>query len=199
VEAIRAKRLGGSGRVLVGGELAHAVDATNFVRAHTPRAVASVVLVTLLVLFLLLGSVVLPVKAVLMNLLSIAGSFGALVWIFQEGHLSGFLHFQPGPIEPALPILLFCAVFGLSMDYEVLMLSRMQEEWLRTGDNTRAVVVVKAMGVAMAIAVTLDATLVRVLIVPSTMRLLGHLNWWAPAPVSRVFAGWRARHTENLP
>ena len=229
VEAIRAKRQVGSGRVLVGGELAHAVDATNFVRAHTPRAVASVVLVTLVVLFLLLGSVVLPLKAVLMNLLSIAGSFGALVWIFQEGHLSGLLHFQPGPIEPALPILLFCAVFGLSMDYEVLMLSRMQEEWLRTGDNTRAVaegleksaglitsaaaimvavfvafslatvVVVKAMGVAMAIAVTLDATLVRVLIVPSTMRLLGHLNWWAPAPVSRAFAGWRARHPENLP
>jgi uncharacterized membrane protein YdfJ with MMPL/SSD domain len=224
VDAIRAVRQVGDGGVLVGGQLAHDVDATDFVRLHTPRAVACVVGVTLVVLFLLLGSVVLPVKAVLMNFLSIAGSFGALVWIFQEGHLSGLLHFRPGPIEPALPILLFCTVFGLSMDYEVLMLSRMHEEWLRTADNTRAVaegleksaglitsaaaimvavfvafslatvVVVKAMGVAMAIAVTLDATLVRVLIVPASMRLLGHLNWWAPAPVARAFARWWARH-----
>ncbi len=229
VEAVRAQRRVGDGQVLVGGELAHAVDATDFVRGHTPKAVAWVVGVTLVVLFLLLGSLVLPVKAVLMNLLSIAGAFGALVWIFQEGHLSWLLHFHPGPIEPALPVLLFCTVFGLSMDYEVLLLSRMQEEWLRSGDNTRAVaegleksaglitsaasimvavflafglatvVVVKAMGVAMAIAVMLDATLVRVLIVPSTMRLLGHLNWWAPAPIARAFAGLRARHREILP
>lgn len=227
VQAIRADRNVGDGLVLVGGQLAHDVDATDFVRKHSPRAVACVVAVTLVVLFLLLGSVVLPLKAVLMNLLSIAGSFGALVWIFQEGHLSGLLHFRPGPIEPALPILLFCTVFGLSMDYEVLMLSRMHEEWLRTGDNTQAVaegleksaglitsaaaimvavfiafsfaniVLLKAMGVAMAIAVTLDATLVRILIVPSTMRLLGHLNWWAPAPAARAFARWWARHPTN--
>jgi putative drug exporter of the RND superfamily len=227
VDAIRADRRVADGALLVGGQLAHDVDVADFVRLHSPRAVASVVVVTLVVLFLLLGSVVLPVKAVLMNLLSIAGSFGALVWIFQEGHLSGLLHFRPAPIEPALPILLFCTVFGLSMDYEVLMLSRMHEEWLRTGNNTQAVaegleksgglitsaaaimvavfiafsfatvVLVKAMGVAMAIAVTLDATLVRVLIVPATMRLLGHLNWWAPAPVARVFARWRARHHAN--
>jgi uncharacterized membrane protein YdfJ with MMPL/SSD domain len=229
VNAIRAQRHVGDGQVMVGGQLAHDVDVTDFVRLHSPRAVACVVSVTLVVLFLLLGSVILPLKAVLMNLLSIAGSFGALVWIFQEGHLSGILHFRPGPIEPALPILLFCTVFGLSMDYEVLMLSRMQEEWLRTGDNTQAVaegleksaglitsaaaimvavfiafslatvVLVKAMGVAMAIAVTLDATLVRILVVPSTMRLLGHLNWWAPAPIARAFGRWRARHHANPP
>jgi len=227
VDAIRAQRQVGDGQALVGGQLAHDVDARDFVRLHSPRAVACVVAVTLVVLFLLLGSVILPLKAVLMNLLSIAGSFGALVWIFQEGHLSGILHFRPGPIEPALPILLFCTVFGLSMDYEVLMLSRMHEEWLRTGDNTQAVaegleksaglitsaaaimvavfiafsfatvVLVKAMGVAMAIAVTLDATLVRVLIVPATMRLLGHLNWWAPAPIARAFARRRGRHSPN--
>ena len=125
VQAIRADRRVGDGSVLVGGQLAHDMDATDFVRKHSPRAVACVVVVTLVVLFLLLGSVVLPLKAVLMNLLSIAGSFGALVWIFQEGHLAGLLHFRPAPIEPALPILLFCTVFGLSMDYEVLMLSRM--------------------------------------------------------------------------
>jgi putative drug exporter of the RND superfamily len=224
VSAIRADRRVGDGFVVAGGQLAHDMDVTDFVRLHTPWAVACVVGVTLVVLFLLLGSVVLPLKAVLMNFLSIAGSFGALVWIFQEGHLSGVLHFRPGPIEPALPILLFCTVFGLSMDYEVLMLSRMHEEWLRTGDNTRSVaegleksaglitsaaaimvavfiafslatvVLVKAMGVAMAIAVTIDATLVRILIVPASMRLLGHLNWWAPAPVARAFARWRARH-----
>jgi uncharacterized membrane protein YdfJ with MMPL/SSD domain len=223
VQAIRAKRQVGDGEISVGGQLAHDVDATDFVRQHTPRAVASVVVVTVVVLFLLLGSVILPLKAVLMNLLSIAGSFGALVWIFQEGHLAGLLHFRAAPIEPALPILLFCTVFGLSMDYEVLMLSRMHEEWLRTKDNTQAVaeglektaglitsaaaimvavfiafsfadiVLVKAMGVAMAIAVTLDATLVRVLIVPATMRLLGHLNWWAPAPVANAFNRWWAR------
>jgi uncharacterized membrane protein YdfJ with MMPL/SSD domain len=224
VQAIRANRQVGDGEISVGGQLAHDVDATDFVRLHTPRAVACVVVVTVVVLFLLLGSVILPLKAVLMNLLSIAGSFGALVWIFQEGHLAGLLHFRPAPIEPALPILLFCTVFGLSMDYEVLMLSRMHEEWLRTKDNTQAVaeglektaglitsaaaimvavfiafsfadiVLVKAMGVAMAIAVTLDATLVRVLIVPATMRLLGHLNWWAPAPVARAFTRFWARH-----
>ena len=229
VHAIRAERRVGDGRVLVGGQLAHDVDATEFVLARTPRVVASVVAVTLVVLFLLFGSVLLPFKAVVINLLSIAGSFGALVWIFQEGHLSGLLRFQPGPIEPALPILLFCTAFGLSMDYEVLMLSRMQEEWLRDGDNTRAVaeglektaglitsaaaimvavfaafslasvVVVKAMGVAMAIAVALDATLVRVLIVPSTMRLFGSLNWWAPAPLARAFAARRARHSSSPP
>jgi len=164
----------------------------------------------------------LPIKALAMNLLSIAGSFGALVWIFQEGHLRHLLRFEPGPIEPSLPILLFCAVFGLSMDYEVLLLSRIQEEYRRSGDNTHSVaeglertgglitsaaaimvavfaafalatvVVVKAMGLGMAIAVAIDATLVRVLIVPATMRLFGDFNWWAPGPVARFFAARRA-------
>jgi len=174
------------------------------------------VAVTLVVLFVLLGSVVLPFEAVVMNFLSITGSFGALVWIFQEGHLQHVLDFQPGPLEPALPVLLFCTLFGLSMDYEVLLLSRIREEWQRTGDNRRSVaeglertgslitsaaaimvavfaafalariVVVKAMGVGMAIAVTLDATLVRVLIVPAVMRLFGNLNWWAPRSLRKL-------------
>jgi uncharacterized membrane protein YdfJ with MMPL/SSD domain len=229
IDAIRSRRLVGDGHVLVGGQLAHDLDATDFVLARTPRVVACVVAVTLAVLFVLLGSVLLPLVAVVINLLSIAGSFGALVWIFQEGHLSGLLRFQPGPIEPALPILLFCTVFGLSMDYQVLMLSRMQEEWLKDGDNTRAVaeglektaglitsaaaimvavfaafslasvVIVTAMGVALAIAVALDATLVRVLIVPATMRLFGSLNWWAPASLARAFAARRARSPHSLP
>ncbi|RKG98135.1 MULTISPECIES: MMPL family transporter [unclassified Corallococcus] len=210
VRALREDRAVGDGRLRVGGQTASDVDATAFVKQHTPAAVGFVMGMTCVVLFVLLRSVVLPLKALLMNLLSLAGSFGALVWIFQEGHLHRLLRFEPGPIEPSLPILLFCALFGLSMDYEVLLLSRIREEWLRTGDNTHAVaegleqtgglitsaaaimvavfaafslasvVVVKAMGLGMAIAVALDATLVRVLIVPSMMRLMGDLNWWGP-------------------
>ena len=169
--------------------------------------------VPLLVVFLLLGSVILPIKAVVMNFVSIAGSFGALVWIFQDGHL---FVIEPRPVEPSLPVVLFCVLFGLSMDYEVLMLSRMKESYERSGDNTDAVadglersaglitsaaaimvavfgafalahvVLLQAVGLGMALAVTLDATLVRVLLVPATMRLFGHLNWWAPAPVVRL-------------
>ncbi len=216
VHALRSDRVVGDGRALVGGQTASDVDSTAFVLGRAPLAVGFVVLVTLLALFVLLGSVVLPLEAVVMNFLSMAGSFGALVWIFQEGHLRWLLDFQPGPLEPALPVLLFCTLFGLSMDYQVLMLSRMREEWNRTHDNRRAVaeglertgslitsaaaimiavfaafalariLVVKAMGVGMAIAVALDATLVRVLIVPATMRLFGRANWWAPRALQRL-------------
>jgi len=170
------------------------------------------------VLFLLLGSVVLPLKAVVMNLLSISTSFGALVWIFQQGNLAQlFGGFTPAPIDPTLPVIMFCTVFGLSMDYEVLLLSRIQEEYRRTGDNARSVadglersgrlitgaaaimvgvfgafaladvVIIKAIGLGMAIAVAIDATLVRALVVPATMRLLGDLNWWAPRPLARLY------------
>jgi RND superfamily putative drug exporter len=148
-----------------------------------------------------------------MNLVSIAGSFGALVWIFQDGHLFGV---QPHPLEPAVPVLLFCCLFGLSMDYEVLLLSRIRESYLRSGDNTQAVVdglehtaglitsaaaimvavfgafalarvvALQAVGVGMALAVALDATLVRLLLVPATMRLFGKLNWWAPHPLAAL-------------
>ncbi|WP_141326282.1 MMPL family transporter [Myxococcus sp. AB025B] len=215
VRALRQERTVGDGTLLVGGQTATDVDATEFLKENTPAAVGFVMGMTCIVLFVLLRSVVLPLKALLMNLLSLAGSFGALVWIFQEGHLHRLLRFEPGPIEPSLPILLFCALFGLSMDYEVLLLSRIREEWLRTGDNTHAVaeglertgglitsaaaimvavfaafalasvVVVKAMGLGMAIAVALDATLVRVLIVPAMMRLMGDWNWWAPGARGR--------------
>ncbi len=211
VRAIRADRRVGDGEIVVGGAPANDVDLNAFILARAPYAIAFVLLVTYVVLFAMLRSVLLPLKAVVMNLLSISASFGALVWIFEEGHLAGLLRFEPGPLDAAVPVLLFCAVFGLSMDYEVLMLSRMREEYLRTGDNTWAVaeglertgrlitsaaaimvtvfgafglarvILVKSMGVALAVAVGLDATLVRVLIVPATMRLFGDLNWWAPA------------------
>lgn len=210
VRALRASRRVADGLLLVAGRTADDVDVTAFILARAPAAVAFVVVMTYVVLFVLLRSVLLPLKAIVMNVLSIAASFGALVWIFQEGHLASVLHFEPGPIDPTLPVLLFCTVFGLSMDYEVLMLTRMQEEYRGHRDNLRAVadglertgplvtsaaaimvtvflafalaavLVVKATGIGMALAVAVDATLVRVLVVPATMRLFGDLNWWCP-------------------
>ena len=202
---------------LVTGLTAFDIDVVEFILSRTPYAITWVMVATYVVLFLLLGSVVLPLKAVVMNLLSIATSFGALVWLFQEGHLSEQLAFTPGPLDPTLPVILFCTVFGLSMDYEVLLLSRIQEEYVRTGDNTRAVaeglersgrlitgaaaimvgvfgafglaevLIIKALGIGMALAVAIDATLVRALVVPATMRLLGRVNWWAPRPLARLY------------
>ena len=217
VRQIRSQRVVADGHLLVSGPTADDIDTIAQIRADTPAALLFVMLATYLVLFLLLGSVVLPLKAVLMNLLSITASFGALVWVFQQGHLSGLLHFTPALIDPSIPVLLFCIVFGLSMDYEVLLLSRIQEEYRRTGDNTHAVaaglersgrlitgaaaimigvfaafgladvVIIKSIGLGMALAVALDATLVRALIVPATMRLLGTRNWWAPRPLARLY------------
>ena len=169
------------------------------------------------VLFLLLGSVVLPIKAIGMTLLSLTASFGALVWIFQDGNLAGLLGFDaPGYTVAGNPLIMFAVLFGLSMDYEVLLLTRIQEAYRRTGDNTAAVgeglartagvitgaalimvvvfgafaladtITIKSIGVGMAIAVALDATVIRVLLVPATMRLLGRWNWWAPAPLARL-------------
>ena len=195
----------------------------NFILDRTPTAVGTVILITYIVLFLLTGSVVLPLKAVLTNLFSISASFGAMVWIFQEGHLSQLLGFSAQAIDPSLPVILFSIVFGMSMDYEVLLISRIQEEYRRTGDNQAAVamgleksgrlitgaalimvavflafglasvVIIKAIGIALAIAVAIDATIVRILIVPAVMRLLGRANWWAPRPLAllhrRIGAG----------
>ncbi len=211
VNAIRGGAgVGDGGMVLVGGQTAIDLDVIHFITDRTPVAVAFVVIVTYLVLFLLTGSVVLPLKAVLLNFLSIGASFGALVWVFQEGHLSGLLGFTPQSIDPSIPVILFSIVFGLSMDYEVLLVSRIHEEYVRTGDNTAAVaaglersgrlitgaaaimvtvflafgladvVIIKAIGIGLAIAVAIDATLVRALVVPAVMRLLGDVNWWAP-------------------
>ena len=208
VRALRDQRSVGDGTLVVGGDIAHDLDATQFIVSRMPYAMAFVVGSTLLLLFFLLRSVLLPIKAVLMNFLSMTGSFGALVFIFQDGHLGVS---EPRPLEPTLPVLLFCVLFGLSMDYEVLMLSRMREAYRRTGDNTEAVaeglqktaslitsaaaimvavfvafafahvMIIQAVGIGMALAVALDATLVRSLLVPATMRLMGDLNWWTPA------------------
>jgi RND superfamily putative drug exporter len=206
--------------VLVGGGAADVEDVVAEVAAEFPRAGLFIIVTTYLVLFVLLRSAVLPAKALVMNALSIGASFGALVWIFQEGNLSAPLGFQPlGFVETTQPVILFCVLFGLSMDYEVFLLTRMKETWDRTGDNAEAVarglersgrivtsaalvvvlvagsfafadiVLIKALGIGMAIAVALDATVVRALLVPATMRLLGHWNWWMPARLER----WMAR------
>jgi len=216
VRSIRALPAPPDASLAVTGFTAIDLDTVDFIASHTPAALAYIVAATMLVLFMLLGSVILPLKAVVMNLLSISASFGAIVWIFQDGHLAAQLGFTPGSIDPTLPVIMFCTVFGLSMDYEVLLLSRMQEEYLRTRDNTSAVamgleksgrlitgaaaimvgvfaafaladiVLIKAIGLGMALAVAIDATLVRALVVPATMRLLGDLNWWAPGPLARL-------------
>jgi RND superfamily putative drug exporter len=226
VRAIRALPDPAGGEILISGQTAFDLDTIDFIATHAVRAVTFIVVLTYLALFLLLGSVVLPLKAVLMNLLSISASFGAMVWVFVEGHFSQLMNFTPQALDPSVPVILFCIVFGLSMDYEVLLLSRIQEEYKRTGDNTHAVaeglersgrlitaaaaimvavftgfaladvVIIKSIGLGMAVAVALDATLVRALIVPAAMRLLGDLNWWAPAPIARahrwlVLAGHR--------
>ncbi|HSL33836.1 MAG TPA: MMPL family transporter [Candidatus Limnocylindrales bacterium] len=203
--------------VLVGGGAADVTDVVARVAADFPLTAAFIVVTTYLVLFLLLRSVVLPAKALIMNSLSIVASFGALVWIFQDGNLSALLGFQPlGFVETTQPVILFCVLFGLSMDYEVFLLSRMKEVWDETGDNAEAVahglersgrivtsaalivvvvassfafadiVLIKALGIGMALAVALDATVVRALLVPATMRLLGRWNWWLPIRLRRL-------------
>ena len=204
-----------AGEVLVTGQTAFDLDFIGLVLRRAPLAIGLVVVVTALVLFLLLDSVVLPVKAIVMNLLSITASYGALVLIFQDGYLSAWLGFTPGPIQTATPLIMFCLVFGLSMDYEVLMLSRVREEYARSGDNAQAVamglertgrlitgaaaimaavffgfgmarsVIVQAVGIGIGIAVVVDATIIRALLVPAAMRLMGRWNWWRPTWLAR--------------
>ena len=211
VRAIRATPPPDGTRILVGGGTAGVIDYADRLYEQFPRAAIIVVLAIYLVLLRTFGSVVLPLKAVAMNVLSILASYGALVVIFQEGALADQLHFQPlGFVEASLPIVMFCVLFGLSMDYEVFLLSRVQEAHMEGADNATAVarglersgriitsaaaivvlvslsfvaadiVLIKALGLGTAIAVFLDATLVRALLVPATMRLLGEWNWWAP-------------------
>jgi putative drug exporter of the RND superfamily len=216
VRTIRDTHPAVDGDVLVTGQSAVDLDLAEAIARNAPLTVAVIVVATYVVLFLLLGSLLLPLKAVVMNVLSISASYGALVWIFQDGHLSSWLGFTPGPIETSTPIIMFCVMFGLSMDYEVLLLSRVREEYERTGDNAHAValalertgrlitgaaaimaavffafgsadmVPIQAIGIGMGIAVVVDATIVRALLVPATMRLMGEWNWWAPALLARL-------------
>jgi len=222
VQTIRNTNPGPAISILVGGGSAANLDYVNSLYTDFPRAVLVIFLITYIVLLLLFRSVILPLKAILMNTLSILASYGALVVIFQDGFLHQVLGFSPlGFVEASSPILLFCSLFGLSMDYEVFLLSRIQEAFWQTGDNTRSValglqrsggiitsaavivvvvsacfatadmILVKALGLGMALAVIIDATLVRGLLVPATMRLIGNWNWWLP------FAGIQ-RHPPSL-
>ncbi|WP_444960481.1 MMPL family transporter [Nocardiopsis sp. M1B1] len=184
-----------------------------------PAVGLDILAITFVILFLMTGSILLPAKAIVLNVLSLAVMFGVMVWIFQEGNLSGLLGFTAnGTLETTFPILMFCIAFGLSMDYEVFMMSRIKEEYDLTGDNTRAVaaglqrsgplvtaaaVILAAsfaayavsdvlylmmLAVGMAVVILVDATLIRGVLVPVFMRLAGRANWWAPAPLKRVHA-----------
>ena len=228
VPAIRAIQAGNGITTQVGGESAIGHDFLVAQGERMPFAIGLTLIASAIVLFLLFGSLAIPLKAVVMTLLSISASFGALVWIFQDGNLSNVLHFTPqGYTIAGNPIIMFSVIFGLSMDYEVLLLSRIQEAYRRTADNTAAVaeglartagvitgaalimvsvfaafaladtITIKTIGVGMAIAVLLDATVVRVLLVPATMRLLGRWNWWAPGPLQRLADRLGFDHVED--
>ena len=215
-------------RMQVGGAAALGEDFLLSQSDRIPWAVGTTLLASAIILFLLFGSLAIPIKAVVMTLLSLTASFGALVWIFQEGNLHDALNFQPlGYTIAGNPVIMFAVLIGLSMDYEVLLLSRIQESYRRTGDNTTAVadglartagvitgaalimvtvfaafaladtVTIKSIGVGMALAVALDASIVRVLLVPATMRLLGRWNWWAPGPLGRLAARFGFSHVED--
>jgi uncharacterized membrane protein YdfJ with MMPL/SSD domain len=219
VDRVRAVETPPETEAMTAGLPSRSRDFMSSFTASVPVAVAIVVAVTGGILFLTFGSIFLPVKAVLMSLISVTASFGALVWIFQDGHLSGFFGVDPSGTTAAwLPIIMFAILFGLSMDYEVLLLSRIRERYLAHGENTRAVqegigitggiitgaalimvavfgafslssiIFLKALGFSMALAVLVDATFVRGILVPAFMRLAGFVNWWAPRWLQRIVA-----------
>ncbi|MEU9176438.1 MMPL family transporter [Streptomyces sp. NPDC048550] len=214
----------------VTGQAAVLVDAQKAIAQKLPAALALVVLATLLLVFLLTGSVLIPVQAVLLNALSLTAMFGAVVWVFQEGNLSGLLSFtSTGDIETTLPVLMFCIAFGLSMDYGVFLISRIKEEYERTGDHegavrtglvrtggliTAAAVILavvmvaigssrvtntKMLGLGIALAVLMDALVVRSLLVPAVMKLTGKATWWAPGPLRRLHERFGLSEGESAP
>jgi uncharacterized membrane protein YdfJ with MMPL/SSD domain len=227
IPAVRAVHIDGVTSA-VGGLAAEGHDFMVSQGNTVPWAVGVTLFASGLILFLLFGSVVIPLKAIVMTLLSITASFGALVWIFQEGNLSNVLGFtSPGFTVAGNPIIMFSILFGLSMDYEVLLLSRIQEAYRKTGDNTASVaeglsrtagvitgaalimvvvfsafalaesITIKSIGVGMALAVFIDATIVRVMLVPAAMRLMGRWNWWAPGPLGRFAERLGFGHLED--
>ena len=210
-------QMGDDGVLKVAGFAAYSLDVLDAIVESLPIAIAFILIATIVLIFIQVRSVIIPIKAIVMNILSVSASFGMLVFVFQWGYGAEFLNFTPQPIETTNPVILFCIVFGLSMDYEVLMLSRIHEEWERTGDNTLAVanglqktgrlitgaaaimvvvfsafglssvVILKQIGFGLALAILLDATIVRALVVPATMRLMGKANWWSPKWLDNLF------------
>ncbi|KDA42216.1 MMPL family transporter [Frankia sp. B2] len=203
--------------VLIGGASAVLVDGKTTIADRLPVALGLIALATFVLLFLFTGSVLLPVKAIVLNGLAMCAVFGASVWIFSDGHLSGFLDFTPGPLDTSMPVLLFCIAFGLSMDYEVFLLSRIKEAHDAGAPNTEAVATglarvgrivstaaallavtfvafgtssvrfIQMFGIATALAIVLDATLIRGVLVPAFMRVAGDYNWWAPGPLRTLY------------
>jgi RND superfamily putative drug exporter len=204
--------------VLVGGQSAELVDSNRSLIDSLPLALGILATITFVLLFLMFGSVVVPMKALVLNLLSLTATFGAMVWIFQQGHLSGLLNFTAtGNLDATTPILMFCIAFGLSMDYEVFLLSRIKEEHDAGNDNEAAVArglertgrivtaaavlisvvfiafatsrvsFIKLFGLGLALAVLMDAFIIRGTLVPAFMRLAGDANWWAPRWLRRVY------------
>jgi len=215
---IQGIRPAGGLEALVGGSSADFLDSEDSIRDRLPFAMAFIALVTFGVLFLAFGSIVVPIKALAMNVLSLGAAFGALVWVFQDGHLEWLLRFESvGAITLFVPVFMFAVVFGLSMDYEVFLLSRIKEEYDASGDNrmsvvrglertgriitsaalllvvvsgafaTSEIIFVKQVGLGVALAIAIDATIVRALFVPAAMRLMGGLNWWAPRPLHSLW------------
>ena len=208
-------QFGSQSVVHVAGIAAYNQDVLDAVAENMPIALVFILISSYILIFLQVRSVVLPLKALVMNVLSVSASFGVLVWIFQEGNGAELLNFTPQPIDPTTPVMIFAILFGLSMDYEVLMLSRIHEEWERTKNNTKAVavglqksgriitsaalvmitvfsafgissvVIMKQFGFMLALGVAVDASIVRALVVPSTMQLMGDINWWAPSWLSK--------------
>ncbi len=203
--------------VKVGGASASFVDSKNAIFSLVPYAAALIIIATFVLLFLMFGSVLVPIKAIVLNILSLTATFGLMVWVFQQGNGSGILGFTPtGLTDTTMPILMFCVAFGLSMDYEVFLLSRIKEEYDRTGDNDLAIAVglertgrlvtaaalllsitffafatsgvtfIKLFGLGLAVAVLVDAFIIRSTLVPALMKLAGDWNWWAPAPLRRL-------------
>jgi len=206
----RHEQFAGAAVVNVAGFAAYNQDVLDAVIDGLPVALGFILLASYILIFMQVRSVILPLKAIVMNILSVSASFGVLVWVFQMGNGAELMNFTPQPIDPTTPVMIFAILYGLSMDYEVLMLSRIHEEWERTGDNNKAVAVglqksgriitsaalvmitvfsafgissislMKQFGLMLALGVAVDATIVRALVVPATMRLMGDLNWWTP-------------------
>jgi uncharacterized membrane protein YdfJ with MMPL/SSD domain len=228
VGRVRAVAAPPGATALIGGQTAALDDELASIGHTLPWMALAVVLTTFLLLFLAFGSLILPLEAITANALSLAAMYGVVTWIFQDGHLSGLLGFTAnGTISPTIPVLMFAIMFGLSMDYEVFLISRIRERYVLTGDNTAAIAsglqrtggfitsaallliiviglfslssitFIKLLGVGMIVALILDATLVRMLLVPATMRLLGDANWWAPAPLRRLYARYGIREDDG--
>ncbi|HLX39503.1 MAG TPA: MMPL family transporter [Ktedonobacteraceae bacterium] len=218
VRQVRAIQAPGGLVALVDGITPEQMDLLASLAATIPYALLVIAVAVFILLFLMTGSVVIPIKAILLNILSLTATFGGLVWIFQDGHLQNLLNFQSlGSIDATQPVLIFAIAFGLSMDYEVFLLSRIKERYDETGNNREAVatglqrtgwlitsaalllavvlgafggskiISIQEIGIGLAIAVIIDATLVRMLLVPAFMRLLGRWNWWAPAPLQAIW------------